>query len=277
MHVIASAVTAAIVAVAAAGAPAISRAASGATATPARPETGLACEATSPSHRVALVELFTSEGCSSCPPADRWLSALAGAGFGFDRVVPLALHVGYWDYIGWKDPYASPAFTERQRSYARARGTSTVYTPQVVLDGRDYRAWGARAGFAREVAAINAQPAALQLRVEAEQAGDALAVRVGALPGAPQRATGGGDTLTVALFEDGLRSRVTRGENAGETLGHDRVVRHWIGPLPFDSRAPVQASTIPLPDGLLPARAGVAAFVQQADGRVVQAVACALR
>ena len=272
MHVIAFALTAAIVA-----ASATSRAASGATATSAVREPGLSCEATSPSHRVALVELFTSEGCSSCPPADRWLSALAGAGFGFDRIVPLALHVGYWDYIGWKDPYASPVFTERQRSYARARGASTVYTPQVVLDGRDYRAWSSPAGFAREVAAINAQPAALRLHVEAEQAGSALAVRVGTLPGAPQRDADGGDTLTVALFEDGLRSRVTRGENAGETLGHDRVVRHWIGPSTFDSRAPALARTVRLPDGLEPARAGVAAFVQRADGRVVQAVACALR
>ncbi len=235
------------------------------------------CVAESPRHRVALVELFTSEGCSSCPPADRWLSSLAGAGFGFDRVVPLSLHVGYWDYIGWKDPYAKPAFTDRQRGYARARGSGTVYTPQVVLDGGDYRAWGSQAGFARDVASINAQPAPVRLRLEATQSGDSLAVRVSPLPGAPTGRSEDGGTLTIALFENAVSSRVTRGENAGETLRHDRVVRQWVGHVPFDATAPAPVQRIDLPAGLTPDRIGVAAFVQRADGSVLQAVACASR
>jgi hypothetical protein len=235
------------------------------------------CEATSPAHRVALVELFTSEGCSSCPPADRWLSSLAGAGVGFDRVVPLALHVGYWDYIGWKDPYAKPVFTDRQRRYARARGAGSVYTPQVVLDGRDYRAWGAQAGFERDVAAINAQPAPVRLSLAAARSGDTLTVRVQALPGTPSGPSEPGDTLTLAVFEDGLSSPVTRGENAGATLRHDRVVRQWVGQIPFDAAAPAVERRIDLPAGLRSGRAGVAAFVQRADGAVLQAVACASR
>src|SRR5882672_8121679 len=84
----------------------------------------------------ALVELYTSEGCSSCPPADRWISSFAN---GADkRVVPLAFHVSYWDYIGWKDTFADERYTERQRALAKAAGARSVYTPQVILAGRDY-------------------------------------------------------------------------------------------------------------------------------------------
>ena len=101
----------------------------------------MSCEANSPKHTVALVELFTSEGCSSCPPADRWLQNLPRQGYSFDKVVPLSLHVGYWDHIGWKDPYAQQRFTDRQRNYASLRRSSSVYTPQIVLAGNDFRSW----------------------------------------------------------------------------------------------------------------------------------------
>ena len=91
----------------------------------------------------ALVELYTSEGCSSCPPADRWLSSLSARPPG--TVVPLALHVDYWDYIGWKDPYAKREFSLRQRKLTQLQRMALVYTPQVVLQGRDFRAWGSPA------------------------------------------------------------------------------------------------------------------------------------
>ena len=116
------------------------------------------CESKSPAHTVALVELFTSEGCSSCPPADRWLQSLPQQGLGFDKLVPLSLHVGYWDYIGWKDPYAQALFTERQREYARLRQAGNVYTPQIVLNGNDFRAWG-DAPLARTLGSLAARPA----------------------------------------------------------------------------------------------------------------------
>src|SRR3569832_1871687 len=91
------------------------------------------CNAVSGASRNSLLELYTSEGCSSCPPADRWLSHLPDdAG-----VVPLAFHVDYWDRLGWRDPFAQAAFSQRQR--ARNNGTGWVYTPQVMLDGKDYR------------------------------------------------------------------------------------------------------------------------------------------
>src|SRR5438270_8352522 len=89
------------------------------------------CTARSPDHSVALLELYTSEGCDSCPPADRWLSRFDQTSVA-DRVVPLALHVDYWDRLGWKDRFASPAYTERQREQTRRQGSSFVYTPQVM-------------------------------------------------------------------------------------------------------------------------------------------------
>ena len=110
----------------------------------------------------ALVELYTSEGCSSCPPADRWLSTLSSRPAG--SVVPLALHVDYWDYIGWKDPYAKREFSLRQRKFSQLQRMALVYTPQVMLQGRDFRGWGGKA-FDDALARINAQPAKANLRL----------------------------------------------------------------------------------------------------------------
>src|SRR6185295_16953491 len=116
------------------------------------------CTARSTGQTVALVELYTSEGCDSCPPADRWLSSLGTKGYAPDRVVPIALHVDYWDYIGWKDPYARQAFSARQRKMASLARAAAIYTPQVMLQGQDFRDW--RSGsFEQAVAKINARPA----------------------------------------------------------------------------------------------------------------------
>src|SRR5712692_9250138 len=102
------------------------------------------CAAKSAEKTVALVELYTSEGCNSCPPADRWLSAL-GKKYPPELVVPLALHVDYWDYIGWKDPYAKREFSQRQRRLSELQRAAFVYTPQVLLQGADFRDWGGAA------------------------------------------------------------------------------------------------------------------------------------
>src|SRR5688572_32153256 len=103
-------------------------------------QTGAQCVAESGPGTAALVELYTSEGCSSCPPADRWLASL-GERHPTGNVVPLALHVDYWDYIGWKDPYAKREFSLRQRKFSQLQRMALVYTPQVLLQGRDFRAW----------------------------------------------------------------------------------------------------------------------------------------
>jgi len=229
-----------------------------------------ACSANSPRHTVALVELFTSEGCSSCPPADDWMRRLPSAGFGADRVVPLALHVDYWDYIGWKDRFAMARFTDRQRRYSALGGLRFVYTPQVVLAGRDYRAWRG-GGFERDVRAINAKPGRATITVilePVESARSELRVQAQAM----SLEDGPGAALYVAVYENGLASEVKAGENRGAMLHHDYVVREWIGPVALDARGRAEVSRgIAHPDG---GRGGVAAFVQAPrTGEILQATA----
>jgi hypothetical protein len=229
------------------------------------------CTVRSGASTAALVELYTSEGCDSCPPADRWLSALPQAGFGPARIVPLALHVDYWDYIGWKDPFAKPLFAARQREIASVTRSRVVYTPQVVLAGKDYRGWPARSRFAEAVAAVNAMPARAEIALELR--GDAAgAMEVRATASVPRREDQEDTALFVAVYENSLVSRVTAGENRGATLAHDYVVREWWGPLALD-----RSGAVSFTRAIAAQRAGsggVAAFVQsRRTGEVLQALA----
>lgn len=160
-----------------------------------------------------VVELFTSQGCSSCPPADRLLARLARSGLGGRAVAPLSFHVDYWDELGWADPFASPAWTERQRRYARGLGDNRVYTPELVVGG----ARGMVGSNLADVSAAISRAAHPALLPATARWSDA-ALEVTAT--APADA----DVL-VAVWEDGTQTRVLRGENAGATLGSDRVVR----------------------------------------------------
>jgi hypothetical protein len=231
-----------------------------------------ACSAQSPRHTVALVELYTSEGCDSCPPADRWLSSLFARGLGPAQVVPLALHVDYWDYIGWKDPYAKRQFSTRQHKLARLGRATFVYTPQVLLQGRDFRGW-ASDDFAKRVAEINARPprASLSLAIRAIGPGGADVEIGGALADPALREN---VAVYAAAYENKLSSEVRAGENRGRRLEHDFVVREWLGPMAFgaDGRL-AEKRTLPLLPDADPARSGVAAFVQnRRTAEVLQAL-----
>ena len=227
-----------------------------------------ACDARSGPNTAALVELYTSEGCSSCPPADMQLSRLRQALDPSAEVVPLALHVGYWDYIGWKDPYAQNGFGERQSWLVRANQQKTVYTPQFFVGGTELRAW--RGGLRDKVRQLNARPAAADIRVRAGIAPNgALALRAEATTRAGAEAA----ALYLALAESGLVSKVTRGENSGVTLAHDHVVRVWIGPVHLSEGAARVQRDISLPAAWNRARLELVAFVQdERSGGVVQAV-----
>src|SRR5688572_8858502 len=228
------------------------------------------CTAASGQGTAALVELYTSEGCSSCPPADRWLSTLRASGLGPDRLVPLALHVDYWDYIGWKDPLARALFSARQRELATIARARVVYTPQVVLAGRDYRGWSSRQSFLKSVAAVNATASRARIDLALKPAAGATALRVAAAVPAP--ADRESAALYVALYENGLSNRVTAGENRGATLVHDYVVREWWGPIAFDSDGSARLEHALEPQRL--ARGGIAAFVQnRRSSEVMQALA----
>lgn len=213
------------------------------------------CTAISTPTRAALLELYTSEGCSSCPPADRWLSQLPPDG----GVVPLAFHVDYWDRLGWKDPFGDAAFSQRQR--ARNRGAGWVYTPQVMLDGKDYREWYRNRS---PLLPASAAPVSLRLTVTAAPAHIDAHVTSRFAPSAhPPDAQ-----LFIALYENRLTTHVAAGENARRTLNHDYVVRTLAGPLEPDARYRFALA----PDWKT-ADLGVAAFILTARGETLQALA----
>jgi hypothetical protein len=184
------------------------------------------CVTQSSNHRVALLELYTSEGCNSCPPADRWLGALRDRGVHEDQVVPLAFHVDYWDYIGWKDRFAQPAFADRQRFVAARNDASFIYTPQFVLDGHDLRRPWLAGALDKRLAAINREDAQFDITatLETDMAQAGLSVRVHNRDRDTAR-------FFVALYENGLSTEVKAGENAGTRLYHQFVVRKFEGPL----------------------------------------------
>lgn len=230
-----------------------------------------ACAARSGPQTVALVELYTSEGCDSCPPADRWLSSTFPAGSANRDAAALAFHVDYWDRLGWKDRFAQPAFTARQYESMRANRSGLVYTPQVLVQGRELRGWRDANGTA-SLAAIKAQPARAEIVLEAEPTTGSIAARARA-----RVAEGSGARrakLVVALTESGLVSEVKTGENAGKRLVHDHVVRWLSDPVAVRATDGVVADwTLPWPAEAGTARTLVA-FVQDVEsGEVLQALA----
>ena len=236
------------------------------------PVAGAQCSLQSGARTAVLVELYTSEGCDSCPPADRWLSSLQSKGYTPDKVVPLALHVDYWDYIGWKDPYAKREFATRQRRLAELKRAKIVYTPQVLLQGQDFRHWDS-GEFASAVDKLNRQPprATISLVLNAMgKAGADVTVTAELLSAAERKDA----ALYVAAFENKLSSQVAAGENKGKTLPHDYVVREWIGPIEFGADLKVgEKRTLPLLPNANPQQSGVAAFVQnRSTGEVLQAL-----
>ncbi|MFL6680262.1 MAG: DUF1223 domain-containing protein [Burkholderiaceae bacterium] len=221
-----------------------------------------ACTAQSGPTVPTVVELYTSQGCSSCPPAERWLSGLKGR----DGVVALAFHVDYWDYIGWKDRYAQPLFTQRQNGSQRTSGARFAYTPQVIVDSRDAPAWNTLPAAALQPHA----PATVALALARDADGLALTVTPGA--GAPAALSG-----YIAVVDDGLSTPVGAGENRGATLQQDAVVRELL-PWSLAGRQPATLRFAPhaAPDGGA-ARHWVAVATDGPFGKPVQALtlACA--
>ncbi len=162
--------------------------------------------------RVSLLELYTSEGCSSCPPADRWLSDLKEDPRLWHEVVPVAFHVDYWDYIGWPDRFASPDYSRRQKSHARSGRVASVYTPGFVLAGKEWRSW-----FFRPVLKVAGGERVGPLSLELD--GDRVRARF-----EPTSLPRGNLELHIAVLGFDLQTDVKAGENHGRTLRHDFVV-----------------------------------------------------
>jgi hypothetical protein len=219
----------------------------------ASPAFGATCVAQSAAERPHLIELYTSEGCSSCPPAEHWFSSLRdNASF-----IGLEFHVDYWDSLGWRDPFSDARYTERQRELAQRGARGIVYTPQVVLDGHVWKDWPKG-----KPQSVDAPAPAMTLELER---GDAMQVKVTTSSAAPS----GHWRAYVALSENGLASSVKAGENRGKELAHDLVVRDIAGPLSL----PQGSATLKPPAGFDTAKSSVVAFVEDtSSGDIVQTV-----
>lgn len=214
-----------------------------------------------------LVELFTSEGCHSCPPADRVASEVAArADAEGTPVHVVAWHVDYWDRLGWKDPFSSEEATARQHAYARAWRERQVYTPHMVVNGRPGFV-GSDAGRARSAIA-EASVAAPSGRVGLKAQRTGLEVALSITSEVPEGERAAEYEVVIVAVESGLTTEVPRGENAGKTLVHAPTVR-------ASSRAPVGAASarLTLPEGVDPERTKLIAFVQHVAGRAVVASA----
>ncbi len=202
-----------------------------------------------------LVELYTSQGCSSCPPADAFLGELAM----WPGVIALAFHVDYWDYIGWKDPFANPAYTQRQKSYQRSLDSAYVYTPQMIIDGWTDAVGSRRGEVERKIAKARERKKAVEVTFDSTDGGR-VAIPAGQAPE-------GGADVWLAVYDKEHETEIGRGENSGRTLKDFNVVRelqhlgYWNG----------EAMTIPLQlDAAAErGRAGCAVIVQHRDTKAV--------
>lgn len=167
---------------------------------------------------VVVIELYTSQGCSSCPPADEFVAMLASN----PRVLPLALHVDYWDYIGWADQFAQAKFTDRQRAYARAIGSRTIYTPQLIIGGLDRIE-----GFAPEETAEQLHKhlaLSPDVRLSVQRKGDKLVIRAEAEPPLTEPVR-----MQLVRYTPKETVTIERGENAGKTITYHNIVTSWEG------------------------------------------------
>ena len=213
--------------------------------------------ATDPSAVPVLVELFTSEGCSSCPPADAVLARLERSqGVAGARVVPLGLHVDYWDRLGWTDPFSTASATDRQRSYSSLGSGS--YTPQAVIDGRA-ETIGSRRGAVELLVAEAAKRPHASIAIDVAPRSDAaqpfeITLRIGALPAG----SASDAEAIVALTQNAVKVPVLRGENSGSTLEHTAIARELV-----------VAGVAPMPGGALRASLKAPAKVEAKDLRIV--------
>ncbi len=181
---------------------------------------GEAIVVSSGGNQTAVVELYTSEGCSSCPPADRWLSQLVDIPKDELDVLALAFHVDYWDYLGWKDRFSNADYTSRQRQLGANNRQRTIYTPEFFVNGMEVR--GSKK-ILDKIQQANAQPADLMLELTVSREQSSLVIDLHS-PG--ERETVGQIHLHYLVYENNLSTEVKRGENSGETLRHQQVVRY---------------------------------------------------
>lgn len=196
-----------------------------------------------------LIELYTSQGCSSCPPAERWLGGLQHHPDLWTKVTPVAFHVDYWDYLGWKDQLADPAFSERQRQYAREKGLSTVYTPGFMVNGKEWR----RGLGLRKIPASNEITGILVAKIS----GNTISANY-----QPESTIDRILRLNIAIIGVGLTADVKRGENSGKVLPQDFSVLAFKQ---VDSSNKQWSTTLPQVRIIKNERLAIAAWVSRSD------------
>lgn len=173
-------------------------------------------------YQTAVLELYTSEGCSSCPPADEWLAQITKMSASELDVLPLAFHVDYWDYIGWKDEFADPSYTQRQRHLGRLNRQSSIYTPEFFVDGKEARG---TSNILKKIREANQTRSLLDMQLSIHQQKMQFQLHLSSQNNSEQNLK-----VQFFVYEDDLSNEVKRGENAGKTLKHQRVVR-YLSPL----------------------------------------------
>lgn len=222
-----------------------------------------------------LVELFTSEGCSTCPPADKLLADLErNQPVNGVHVIILGEHVDYWNHLGWKDPFSSVQFSQRQTDYARALGIEDVYTPQMIVDGRSQFVGSSLPKALEAIARAAAVPkASLEMAIK-RVAPNSINVTI-QVKDVPDVSRGDKAEVVLAVVENGLMSKVTRGENSGRALTHSAVTRKLIKVGPIEQGDINRTVTLRLDPEWKPKNLKVVAFVQQRTRRGVLGVSAA--
>lgn len=195
-----------------------------------------------------VLELYTSQGCSSCPPADETLAELAKS----DDVIALALHVDYWDYLGWEDQFADPQFTKRQKAYAKAVGKRMIYTPQLVIAGQDHVIGSNPAEVAALIRAHSGKDSGVALSVS--KSGDTLTIR-----GTAEEPARKPMMVQLVRYHDGETVAIQRGENAGREISYANIVTEWNMIERWDGRKPLVMTV------KVPGKDSIVVIVQRAD------------
>jgi hypothetical protein len=224
--------------------------------------------------RTVVMELFTSQGCSSCPPADELLRRLGHEEIAGARIIPLAFHVDYWNSLGWTDPFSSPLWSARQNDYARALHSDQVYTPQLVLNGTEQMVGSDERRIRQQIESDLSHGDEGWVRFD-RLAVDGSTIRAD-LHGKLDRSLAGHDTkVIVALYENNTTTAVARGENSGRSLFNDYIVRSLVSAFPLGvTEAGVSGSVaIPLRPEWKKDNLGLAAFIQDSHSFTIYAAA----
>lgn len=216
---------------------------------------------TSQPYQVPVVELYTSEGCNSCPPADQFLAELSRTPQDKLDALSLAFHVDYWNYLGWEDEFSSAQYTNRQRKLGRLNRQTTIYTPEFFVNGKETRGTKTIIDRIRQ-ANVNAAEVSLEMQIQPVTAGYRVVLRNKGTTNKPLE-------VHLVIFEDKLVNNIPRGENAGKVLKHERVVRYFSKPLPLSTDI---QSTIASSDDWKSQNLGFAAIALTKGGEFIQSV-----